>query len=734
MTLELKHPREIYQIISEELDKIIHSLQSQSGDKDFDDTQAEALKQLDLHQAELRAQLVRLEKNAEWNTFTVAFYGETGAGKSSIIETLRILLREPGKLNDQLTFRAFQEKYSLSESSFQKLAQDTEQAEKKLTGIIKQIAGVRQVFDQQHLADLKHIESLQSQVNEHKRTASLWQKLLFWFRKLPQEIELDTVRQHLQDTVASHECAIRKLLNVQEEARQKKNELIQKNLESKSHLPELGAMADGAIIGDGSSDFTRQTQRYNVELDGYKFALLDVPGIEGKEGLVLKEIEDAVQTAHAVFYVTNQPAPPQTGDDQRQGTLEKIKTHLKDQTEVWTIFNKKIINPMAIMKQPLIKDDEENSLAELDKKMHEQLGTNYRCVFPLSVLPAFLASTDHFAPDSQNAKRRKKFLDSFNADELLEISHMRSFIRMLSEKLLGNSADRIKAANFSQAKGRIDESNAKVRHIHEIFSTVAEQLELDSDNSCKQLRQSFSLFRHRLEALSAKLVDELVISVRASVYSLINRDISSDEFKSNLRSCITQQQDAFSEKLRKGIQEDVEIFQQDSKNILTRFEQYSQELFNTYGKLGATKFNLDFDINIKMDNGVNGWGLLAGLAGIALAPFTAGASLWVVGAAVLTSLISVGKALVGFFSASYKQSQQRKATNENLVVIRSQIQTAIDSALKDITPQMQKTIEQIEQALKSPGEQVAAKAWLLKSATQKLDLLSRQISNAGNLP
>ncbi|WP_222614585.1 hypothetical protein, partial [Klebsiella pneumoniae] len=63
MTLELKHPREIYQIISEELDKIIHSLQSQSGDKYFDDTQADALKQLDLHQAELRAQLVRLEKN-----------------------------------------------------------------------------------------------------------------------------------------------------------------------------------------------------------------------------------------------------------------------------------------------------------------------------------------------------------------------------------------------------------------------------------------------------------------------------------------------------------------------------------------------------------------------------------------------------------------------------------------------------------------------------------------------
>jgi hypothetical protein len=50
---------------------------------------------------------------------------------------------------------------------------------------------------------------------------------------------------------------------------------------------------------------------------------------------------------------------------------------------------------------------------------------------------------------------------------------------------------------------------------------------------------------------------------------VIEQDISSDEFKSSLHSCITQQQEAFSEKLIKGIQQDVEIFQQDSEDILT---------------------------------------------------------------------------------------------------------------------------------------------------------------------
>jgi len=52
--------------------------------------------------------------------------------------------------------------------------------------------------------------------------------------------------------------------------------------------------------------------------------------------------------------------------------------------------------------------------------MSEQLGKHYQEVFPLSALPAFLASTDHLAPGSQNAKRRSKVLEDFGADELLE--------------------------------------------------------------------------------------------------------------------------------------------------------------------------------------------------------------------------------------------------------------------------------------------------------------------------
>lgn len=38
-----------------------------------------------------------LEKHAEWDKFTIAFFGETNAGKSTILESLRILFKEDSR-------------------------------------------------------------------------------------------------------------------------------------------------------------------------------------------------------------------------------------------------------------------------------------------------------------------------------------------------------------------------------------------------------------------------------------------------------------------------------------------------------------------------------------------------------------------------------------------------------------------------------------------------------------
>lgn len=52
---------------------------------------------LDEMQKKFSGELEELERNVEWDTFTIAFFGETNAGKSTIIESLRILFDEESR-------------------------------------------------------------------------------------------------------------------------------------------------------------------------------------------------------------------------------------------------------------------------------------------------------------------------------------------------------------------------------------------------------------------------------------------------------------------------------------------------------------------------------------------------------------------------------------------------------------------------------------------------------------
>jgi len=55
------------------------------------------LERLRSMQADFDDELRMLEEHAEWDKFTIAFFGETNAGKSTIIESLRILFKEESR-------------------------------------------------------------------------------------------------------------------------------------------------------------------------------------------------------------------------------------------------------------------------------------------------------------------------------------------------------------------------------------------------------------------------------------------------------------------------------------------------------------------------------------------------------------------------------------------------------------------------------------------------------------
>ncbi|WP_242664981.1 AAA family ATPase [Helicobacter pylori] len=153
-----------------------------------------------------------MKNNEEWENFTIAFYGETGAGKSTLIECLRLFFKERSKMDQQERFRQL---YS------------------------------------------------------------------------------------------------------------------EKNHRGSGHdLLELEKFQDGAIIGDGRSDFTTETKSYTLKHGNKTFTLLDVPGIEGDEKKVIKQISNATQKAHAIFMLPKSPSLRKKEKRKKKGRLKKSKNNL----------------------------------------------------------------------------------------------------------------------------------------------------------------------------------------------------------------------------------------------------------------------------------------------------------------------------------------------------------------------------------------------------------------------
>ena len=106
----LKEPNKIYQNIKSEVKSIIDLFKSEEYKKADEEELNSSIKRLEEIKETLDIEIDSLEKNAEWEEFNIAFYGETNAGKSTLIEVLRILLEENQKMKERELFDIKKEK------------------------------------------------------------------------------------------------------------------------------------------------------------------------------------------------------------------------------------------------------------------------------------------------------------------------------------------------------------------------------------------------------------------------------------------------------------------------------------------------------------------------------------------------------------------------------------------------------------------------------------------------
>ncbi|MEL7937765.1 hypothetical protein [Pseudomonas delhiensis] len=731
MTAAEDLPESLYARILGQIGDVIRVLNQDTQENKLSGKQNAAKDALQGIERDLNQSIEELRQNAEWKTFTLAFYGETNAGKSTLIESLRILLKESSKMQQRERFRTLQKQLGISENNLQELEQQIETLEGHLTQLDSELSSTAQRYDQQQTQLDQHAADLHQRIELLKSSAGFIQRILNLFRKLPEELDLQKVQQQSRQLLTQRDAELQGLNQRRSETQQRREDTSNRHQSALIDLQQLEAFEDGRIIGDGRSDFTRETHPYTFEVAGQPFMILDVPGIEGEEVKVSEQISKAVKRAHAVFYVTGKAAPPQTGDEGRPGTLEKIKAHLSDQTEVWTLFNKRITNPLALQKPTLISADEQASLADLDNKMREQLGDNYQRSLSLCALPAFLAAADCLTPRSGRAASRKKFLEALPPDQLLEKSGLKSFYRHLTQDLVKDYKAKIRRANMNKVGVAIDSVCGVMDRLRrDQFLPLTADLRREASNANKQLDMALATLKSHLIDEGERAIGKFEENVRQKIYDRIERNISNDDFKSSLRTIMESAQKELQADLPRQFDEKVGQFQKQTEEIVERYQQHANDLLASYENLRKTQLAGDFTLNVNIDNGINVYGLLAGLAGGALMIWNPmGWVLMTIGA--ITLLTGLVKSVWGFFDDDYKKGQQRKSAEENLDRACEEIRASLQQSMAEAVPTLEKTIGEIREMLQAPVHQAQQVSNKLDSAHLHLKQLASNLKTEG---
>ncbi|WRB95234.1 50S ribosome-binding GTPase [Helicobacter pylori] len=535
-----------------DLQKIFEN--TDGGDERLRAFNQEALEEFKKLESEGLKELESLKNNEEWEKFTIAFYGETGAGKSTLIECLRLFFKERSKMDQQERFKRLYSDY------------------------VKNHRG-----------------------NEHA-------------------------------------------------------------------LLELEKFQDGAIIGDGRSDFTLETKSYTLKHGNKTFTLLDVPGIEGDEKKVKQEISDATQKAHAIFYVTKTPAPPQKGGERKEGTIEKIQKQLDSQTEVWTIFNKPINNPRAF-KDGLIDENEKKSLKDLDEKMKAILGKHYMGHQIVSAQMAFYGLSSALLPESDFYKNKQKFLEVFKAEELLLYkSRFQQLGEFITETLLENSRKKIIESNCNKALKVIEKLQKMITTTidRQINPTIKELKDAQLE-TCDNLDHSRDKFVSNLTNSAFRAIDRFESDFRIEMHVHIDDDIENDECKVMFKHELQKGMEKLVENIKKRFEKDEQQFREDIKKDIEQFEERIKDSLVMLDRINIIDSGFDFSFNI--NSGIDKIGLLASIGGLVILGLV---NIWnpmgwiELTLAGLLGLVGIVKSVWSFFDSDYKKSQQRKEVDKNL--------------------------------------------------------------------
>lgn len=681
---------------------------------------------------ELRDVFVRdvekLDKNAVWDRFTIAFFGETNAGKSTIIESLRISMLEDGKLKNLSLKKTVETEILRLNKNYENLINAIIESKKsKIDDLNFQIKNLNE----------------RSVILENTFWANWFNVFRSWFGLLPilffaKKIKLLSNKiNKIEAIVPEEDKSVLELFQEIKEQNQKKEDLY-----------------DGKIIGTGVPDFTQSCVEYYFNQEEKPFTLIDVPGIEGKESEYETIIMDAVSKAHCVFYVCTTDKLPESG------TINKIKKYLKEQTEVYFLLNERSI-PSSLNKLLTFEAVCPNAAkfrTEISKQMQNELGEFYKGCYSLQGLMAFCSKAE-IKEDNRNFKFQKKFLDRFETSEkLYSFSQVEKVENLIRSQLNGMERKIINANLQKGVCATIDFKNhiEKIRNTeysNEFIQDIEKEIKVVKEKNDNEFRQ----LENELNQSSYRLSNAAVEDLRIKLYHLVDNKEKNSQLNvadaKSLRSPFYSDQkkkmefigkcyatyvfDELSEKYIKSTKKIVDEFTKDVKDNITKMQ-------GNIKQITLIKFSSDFDNNaiknfdilfsfdwIKIGN------MAMSVGGMALTGATLGSAFPgignIVGAVVGAAVGLLFNGIRWMLNKESSESKAKKQIGEKLSSTKTEIRTKLDSTNINIIDDCKKDIiDKVKIMLDDNINGIKAIRIILDTKTSQLEELIEEIKNSKN--
>jgi hypothetical protein len=324
--------------------------------------------------------------------------------------------------------------------------------------------------------------------------------------------------------------------------------------------------------------------------------------------------------------------------------------------------------------------------------------------------------------------QKKKFLEYFSEQVLLEMTLLPQFRSRLTERMVNDSKAKIKRSNFKKASTTLNNTKAKIKAIHKDMLDFEKKLIETKAGTDKQLDDSLNQLKQQLGLQGNDVVEKFKNSVRKSVYDAIEGDLSNSDFKTVLENRTKDGIQELQANISANFQKGIEDFQKDVADIIKKFEKYASELLKVSNS--AKRIDTNFELKINLKSGINWVGLIGSVAGIVISLFTpigwVGLALSIIG-----GLISVAKAVAGFFNKNFKKSEQRKSTDKSLDAVASKLHESIQENFKEPYKQLDTGVKSIKGELQKSIAHVEGLNKILVSAQKDFTKLSENIEREG---